>query len=79
MLNRNDARMIAEELHKLRLADNPYYGDELLTTKQLAERLNLSESYVRHNAKDWPRLKVGKADWRYPYNNVIGYLASSSV
>ena len=22
MLNRNDARMIAEELHKLRLADN---------------------------------------------------------
>ena len=78
MLNRNDARMIAEELHKLRLAENPYYGDELLTITQLAERLSLSESFARHHAKDWPRLKVGKADWRYPYNHVIGYLASLS-
>lgn len=76
MLNRNDARMIAEELHKLRLADNPYYGDELLTITELAKRLRLSESFARHHAKGWPRLKIGKADWRYPYNNVIKHLAS---
>lgn len=75
-MNRNDARMIAEELHKLRLADNPYYGDELMTITELAERLRLSESFARHHCKEWPRLKVGKSDWRYPYNKVIKHLAS---
>lgn len=74
-MNRNDARMIAEELHKIQLRENPYYGDELLDVPALAARLSLSVSFVRHNCKDYPRLRVGGV-WRYPFNQVIKHLAS---
>ncbi len=73
-MTRHDARMIAEELHAIQLKENPYYGDELLDVPALAERLSLSVSFVRHNCKFYPRLRVGGV-WRYPFNQVIKYLS----
>ena len=75
-MTRRDAQMIAEELYKLQLAQNPYSGDELLTIRELANRLRLSESYVRHHASQYPRLKVG-GNYRYPFNQVIRYLSTA--
>lgn len=69
-MNRHEARMIAEELIKLQPED--YRGEEFLNVGELATRLNISESAIRHNS-EIPRIAIGKAV-RYPLNQVINYL-----
>lgn len=69
-MTRHEAKMVAEELMKLQPAD--YRGDEFLSSAELALRLNISESMVRHSS-GLPRINIGKAV-RYPLNQVINYL-----
>lgn len=69
-MNRHDATLIAEQLHKLDVAD--YRNDEFLTVAQLSERLQVSKSWIAHNKK-LPRKKFGRAV-RYPLNKVVNLL-----
>lgn len=69
-MTRHEARMIAEELVKLRPED--YRDEEFLTVGELAMKLNISQSYIRHHT-GIPRVTIGKTV-RYPLNRVINYL-----
>lgn len=70
LMTRHEARMIAEELVKLRPED--YRDEEFLTVGELAMKLNISQSYIRHHT-GIPRVTIGKTV-RYPLNRVINYL-----
>lgn len=57
-MTRREARMIAEELHKLLKEDNPN-DDIFYNTRDAASYINKSESYVRHNLQVIPHTKKG--------------------
>lgn len=57
MLTRREARLIAEELHKI--MQQQMVPEELLTTKDAAKYLNISASTLYHN-KSIPYTKQGK-------------------
>lgn len=59
-LTRYDARLIAEELHKLMKAEAQPL-DELLTASEAAAYLGMSKSFVDHNKERIPHVKVGRA------------------
>lgn len=55
-MTRNDARMIAEELHKLMLKDNR--DEQFMTITEASDYIKHSVAYIRKH-KDIPRCKVG--------------------
>lgn len=63
-----EAGMIAKELYKLIhkdverliLSAVEYETEELLTTKQAAEFMGVSSSYILHNIDSIPHIKVGR-------------------
>jgi len=59
LITRREARMIAQELHRLMMQDKALVEDEYLTTTEAAALLKLSVSYVRHNMERWPQVKRG--------------------
>lgn len=60
-MTRYEARMIAEELHKLMKAEQEAEPlDELLTSTEAAAYLNMSKSFVEHNKDRIPHVKVGR-------------------
>lgn len=80
-MTRNDAKMVAEELYALMckkglpkvMADKVRRdNDEYLSTRQVAEMLNLCEHKVRLMT-ELPRRKVGRK-WLYSRNGVVDYL-----
>ena len=76
-MTRTEARMFAEELHKILKKENPYFGEEWLSAENLAERLQVSAGWVKKHAEKLPRMRVG-GQWRYAYNKVIFLLNNTS-
>ncbi|GAB6868787.1 helix-turn-helix domain-containing protein [Bacteroides rodentium] len=75
-MTRNDAKMIAEELYKLMRKDVKQLvcqsvreeAEEWLTTKQAAELMGMSVSYIEHS--DIPHTKVGRLN-RYKKSDIV--------
>lgn len=61
-LTRYEARLIAEELHKLMKEDEEHAPmGELLTDVEAAAYLNMSKSFVNHNKERIPHVKIGRS------------------
>lgn len=62
LITRREARMIAEELHKLQLKDkakHPEPPKEYLTMREAAEYTRRSYNFFQRNEGKIPRTKVG--------------------
>lgn len=78
-MNRAEARLIAEELHKLLRKDVEKYiskavkdnSEEWLSTEEAARLLGVSLSYMRHN--DIPHTKVGRIN-KYKKSDMVRLL-----
>lgn len=57
-MTRNDARMIAEELHKLMMRDNPK-AERLLNITEAAAFLGLAKSTIYSRLEQIPHSKIG--------------------
>lgn len=74
-MTRSEARLVAEELYKLMRKDVKQLvqqsvleeTEEWLTTKQAAELMGMSVSYIEHS--DIPRTKVGRLN-RYKKSDI---------
>mgnify|MGYP000213115634 CR=1 FL=1 len=75
-MTRSEARLIAEELHKLMRKDIKILveqsitdeTEEWLSTKQVAEMMGVSVSYVKQS--DIPHTKVGRLN-RYKKSDIV--------
>lgn len=80
-MNRNDARMLAEELYRLMHKDVKMYissavqaeTEEWLNTDQAAEFLGVSVSYIKKNILDIPHSKIGRLN-KFRKSSLIEYL-----
>ncbi len=77
-MTRTEARMVAEELHKILKKENPYMGEEWLSADKLAERLDVSPAWIKKHGEKLPRMRMGSL-YRYPYNKVIFLLNNTNL
>lgn len=68
-MKREDAKLIAEELSKIINVNS----EQLLTAKELAEFLKVSEGYIRQHMDLFPYIKIG-GNVRFPKSQVLSKL-----
>ena len=71
---RADARMIAEELHRLMLKDNEI-KDAYLTKEEASEIYKVPVSHFNNYGFKYPRVKIGKS-YKYSQNGLNKFLRS---
>ena len=71
---RADARMIAEELHRLMLKDNEI-KDVYLTKEEASEIYKVPVSHFNNYGFKYPRVKIGKS-YKYSQTGLNKFLRS---
>lgn len=76
-MNRVEARMVAEEIERLK-DKKPSTDERWLSPEELCKELSLNRNWLRRYGKLLPRMRFGSRMFRYPYRKVLQFLSSGA-